>query len=489
MRARFEQGVPPLRTVDETVPEPLESIVMRCLERDPAARFQTTGELTAALAAIDDAGDLIPVPARISKRVLAAALVVVLALVGGTYFAGRRANAPAAVHPPVSVLIADFDNRANDPSFNGALENALGLGIEGASFVNAFDRGDAQKLAEQYKPGGRVDEQIARLISVREGISLIVSGSIESQGAGYLLSAKLTDTAHMIDDPEPAAPTVLTAKAASKADVLRAVASLAGAGADDAWRYDAGAAAPGGGRDLHGGVARRHPQLRAGPGFRQQRQGRAGGGVLPPGDRAGSELRARVRGAGLEQRAPGTAGRIGRALEESAGAPRPDDRAREVPDARASTTARSPTTTRMAIETYKELVNQFPADATGYNNLAVAYFATRNFPKAFEAGRRARRALAQRERYQTNYASLRHVLRRLRRSGRAGGSDCQGHPDATYAYLPLAVAALAGGKPDAARDAYQRMATTGTVGASLAEHGPRRPGDLSGPLRRRRTRC
>jgi tetratricopeptide (TPR) repeat protein len=45
------------------------------------------------------------------------------------------------------------------------------------------------------------------------------------------------------------------------------------------------------------------------------------------------------------------------------------------------------------------------------------------------------------------------------------------HPDATYAYLPLAVAALAGGKPDAARDAYLRMAKTGTVGASLANMG------------------
>ena len=140
MRQRFDQGVPRLRTVDDAIPEALESIVMRCVERDPAARFQTTGALTAALAAIDDAGELIPVPARISKRVLAAALVVVLAVIGATYFAGRRANTPVAAHAPVSVLVADFDNRTNDPSFRGALENALGLGIEGASFVNEIGR-------------------------------------------------------------------------------------------------------------------------------------------------------------------------------------------------------------------------------------------------------------------------------------------------------------------------------------------------------------
>ena len=123
------------------------------------------------------------------------------------------------------MLIADFDNRANDPSFNGALENALGLGIEGASFVNAFDRGDAQKLAEQYKPGGRVDEQVARLISVREGISLIVRDR-SSRRAPDICCRPAHRHGPLLDGPEPAA-RVLTAKAASKADVLRAVASLA----------------------------------------------------------------------------------------------------------------------------------------------------------------------------------------------------------------------------------------------------------------------
>src|SRR6185436_12653848 len=50
MRDRFSQGIPPARTVDATIPEPLDALVTRCLERDPAARFQTTGELVAALA-------------------------------------------------------------------------------------------------------------------------------------------------------------------------------------------------------------------------------------------------------------------------------------------------------------------------------------------------------------------------------------------------------------------------------------------------------
>jgi len=45
------------------------------------------------------------------------------------------------------------------------------------------------------------------------------------------------------------------------------------------------------------------------------------------------------------------------------------------------------------------------------------------------------------------------------------------HPDYYPAYLPLAIAALADGKPDAAREFYDRMAKTGASGASIASTG------------------
>ena len=42
-----------------------------------------------------------------------------------------------------------------------------------------------------------------------------------------------------------------------------------------------------------------------------------------------------------------------------------------------------------AVTNYTKLVELYPADRVGYDNLAVAYFYTLNFAKAFEAGRRA----------------------------------------------------------------------------------------------------
>ncbi len=81
---------------------------------------------------------------------LAGALVVVLAgsrLVGVAHAPRRRRRSPE----PVSVLIANFQNDANEPLFDGLVEQALGVGIEGASFVSAYPRRDALRLVPAVK--------------------------------------------------------------------------------------------------------------------------------------------------------------------------------------------------------------------------------------------------------------------------------------------------------------------------------------------------
>ena len=54
---RMQVAPPPTRPVDPTVPEPLDRIVAQCIEPDAAKRFQTTPQLVAALARLDDRGN------------------------------------------------------------------------------------------------------------------------------------------------------------------------------------------------------------------------------------------------------------------------------------------------------------------------------------------------------------------------------------------------------------------------------------------------
>ena len=54
---RSRHAPPGLRTIDPTIPEPVERLVTKCLEPDPAARFQTTAELEAVLDLLDGSGN------------------------------------------------------------------------------------------------------------------------------------------------------------------------------------------------------------------------------------------------------------------------------------------------------------------------------------------------------------------------------------------------------------------------------------------------
>ena len=61
---------PPVRTVVPDLPEPVERLITRCLQIDPAARFEDAAALDAALAEIDNSGNLKPTtgPAPVVDR-------------------------------------------------------------------------------------------------------------------------------------------------------------------------------------------------------------------------------------------------------------------------------------------------------------------------------------------------------------------------------------------------------------------------------------
>ena len=77
LQARMQHAPPPVKTLLPDVPEQVDAIISRCLEPDPDKRFQTSEELAAALAALDDEGNPIPIAPRFSKKLIAAAATAV----------------------------------------------------------------------------------------------------------------------------------------------------------------------------------------------------------------------------------------------------------------------------------------------------------------------------------------------------------------------------------------------------------------------------
>jgi tetratricopeptide (TPR) repeat protein len=196
-----EKAVPPAVT-DPAIPKPLSDIVVTALEIEPEKRFATAGEMAAQLQLWlgPGAGGTTTVIVQQAPRTslpwkwLSVGALAVVAIGGGLAYWLKSPAKPKAAHAPVSVLVADFTNHTGDPIFDGTLEPMFNVALEGASFINAYNRGNARKLAQKLpNPTDKLDEQPARLVAIGQGISAVVTGELSLRGDKYSLSATALD--------------------------------------------------------------------------------------------------------------------------------------------------------------------------------------------------------------------------------------------------------------------------------------------------------
>ena len=468
MRQRCEQGFASVRTIDESIAAPLDALVTRCLERDPADRYQTTAELSRALGAVDDTGELIPVPARVSRRVLAASAVLVLLLLGGTYIVGRRA-VPAAPpkHDPVPVLIADFDNRSGEPVFEGTVEQTLALALEGAPYISVFRTRDARRIAAQLAPGtgDRITEDVGQLIARREGLKILLAGAIEKRPAGYRLTLRATDPA-----------TGKSIAAASQdfkdqGEVLKAIASMAskvrealGESKTEMARLAEAETFTAGSLDAMSAYAR--------------------GQELSRANRIPEALEAYQKAVTLDPK-------FGRAYAGMGSIYSNYFKQPEKAEANYQTamkfldrmTDREKYRTlgtyylnvvrnyEKAVENYETLVRLYPADDVGHGNLALAYLLVGNLPRAVAEERLALTIYPRNSLQRYNYAMYSMYAGDFPTAAAEASRLLKENPSFEVPLLPLALSRLAQGDEPGSRDAYAQLGSRGQQGASLATLG------------------
>ncbi len=241
---RMQERAAPPSDWDASIPQPVSELVSRCLERDPADRWQSAQEILdrideiqgkrpmSALAAVSRLASPPPSvlqdsptrPAGLNKRIAAGALVLasVAALAAAAGWFLRSRPRTSQVHKAVTVLVSDFRNATSDPIFDGTLEPTVALQLEGAPFISVFNRAQARATLAELKPGTtQLDEASARLVAVREGVEIVVSGALTKEGSGYKLVSKVSDalTGKTIATEDSESP--------DKNNILRAVANLA----------------------------------------------------------------------------------------------------------------------------------------------------------------------------------------------------------------------------------------------------------------------
>jgi eukaryotic-like serine/threonine-protein kinase len=482
-----ERAVPP-SDWDSSIPQPVSELVSKCLERDPADRWQSAQEvldrvdeiqgkrpmsvvttrppvsMSAPTVSIPPVASPIPQSATRKRLFVTAAAVAIAAIAGILGWLLKSRPQAAKAQKNITLLLSDFRNSTSDSVFDGTIEPTIALQLEGAPFISVFNRAQARATLGELKPGiTQLDEANARLVAVREGIDLVVSGEVTASGSGYKIISKVTDalTGKTINTED--------ADAKDKSSILRAVANLA-----DQMRTALGDTAPESAK-LAEAETFTSASLEATHEYAEAQEARYAG-------RTAEAIKGFTRAVELDPNFGSAYGNLG-ALYWNEG-----NQADAIKYFKLAMqhidrmTDREKYRTRggyylavsdgdKAVEEFSALVKQYPADSMGLSALAHAYYLRHDMAKAVEASRRAVEIYPKNVVYRTN-ASLYALF--------AGDYDTSEHeaqavlainPVYEDAYTILALCETAKGNFDKATEHWHKVESLSAGGASSAAGG------------------
>jgi eukaryotic-like serine/threonine-protein kinase len=227
---RTQERAVPASHHDSRIPVPLSNIVAKCLEPNLDHRYQKVADVLRDLESWQGKGAAASIEFPAVKpwaqtapwRWIGVAGAVVLLAAAAFIYTRFRSTSSSNQHAQLTLLVGDFANQTSDAVFDGTLEPTFNLALESASFINSFSRGQAHTVGAQLRPGAtNLDESLARLVAVREGLAAIVTGSVSKSGNGFKITAKAVDavTGKTITETE--------SEADNKEEVLRSVGKLA----------------------------------------------------------------------------------------------------------------------------------------------------------------------------------------------------------------------------------------------------------------------
>ena len=215
---------------------------------------------------------------RLTPRMMAAAVLLVIALLGGTYYLTRRVLEPPKQHDPVSVVIADFENRTNDPAFDRTWSRCSSARWK-ARASSAPTTGAQSVESSARRPPSRLDEvaarELAREAGARRGPLRFTRPSRQ----------RLRDFGQSDSSSDRNVIASARGRASSKEQVLEAATRLVDNGAQGARRRGIGVRADVRHGQPLGDVSGRGASLCGGAGSRLQRQVRGGAAKRVEGGR------------------------------------------------------------------------------------------------------------------------------------------------------------------------------------------------------------
>ncbi len=201
--------------LNSQVPEPLNQLILRCLEKEKENRYQTADELLADLIRIEDGlpiSERVVLKARPTIRIarekpkglkpfrVPAIIAVVLVVAATIIFrmAIYKPPLPPAPKIPNSVAVISFENLTGDQKFDmwsRGIPEGLITNLENASYFRVISWERMRDILKQMgkKDVETIDSDLGFELCRRAGIESLVTGTMRKAGDMFALDVRVLD--------------------------------------------------------------------------------------------------------------------------------------------------------------------------------------------------------------------------------------------------------------------------------------------------------
>ena len=216
------------------LPEGLERIIEKCLEKDRSLRYQHASEIRSDLqrlkrdteparipSAVQQPAAETAKPRSVSRKAIVSAIALVVAALSGAAFIYSH-RSPKLTEKD-TIVLGEFKNKTGDPVFDETLRQGLAVQLNQSPFLSLIPDTRIRKTLGLMgqPPDAQLTPERAREICERTGGTAFLEGSIAKLGSQYILwlSAKNCGTGDVLAEEQ--------GQAGRKEDVMTTLSQLA----------------------------------------------------------------------------------------------------------------------------------------------------------------------------------------------------------------------------------------------------------------------
>jgi serine/threonine-protein kinase len=188
----------PIGIFNRKAPAELNALVQKLMAKDPSQRYASAAALLSDLHSFQ-AGVAPPIhlsrATRSSGRKWIWATVAVAVIMVITFASYRRAHSRPLLAERGWVLVTDFENRGATGISDEGVREGLTIALQQSRYVNVFPRSRAYEALQRMEQPEttRIDEALGREICRREGLQVLLAGTIEQVGHAVQITIRAVD--------------------------------------------------------------------------------------------------------------------------------------------------------------------------------------------------------------------------------------------------------------------------------------------------------